>query len=203
MDNDYELLKLWRSGDRQAGDRLLRRHVASLHRFFRNKVDREVDDLTQRTFLECIKAKDKFEGRASFKTLLFVVARRQLFRFYEKAAKADVSDIGSMSIIDLQTSPSQLAARRKEHALLLSALRRIPLELQITVELHYWEDLTTAELAEVLDIPQGTVKSRLRRAREALAQALHGIEKNPTELESTLGDLEGWARSLREVVNQA
>jgi RNA polymerase sigma-70 factor (ECF subfamily) len=48
------------------------------------------------------------------------------------------------------------------------ALRRLPVELQVVVELHYWEEQSTAEMAEVLEVPQGTVKSRLRRAREQL-----------------------------------
>jgi RNA polymerase sigma-70 factor (ECF subfamily) len=44
----------------------------------------------------------------------------------------------------------------------------LPLDLQTALELHYWEELSTAELAEVLAIPQGTVKTRLFRAREQL-----------------------------------
>ena len=188
MDLDLQLLGAWREGDREAGDRLLRKYAGSLRRFFHNKVDREVDDLVQRTFLDCTKAKETFEGRASFRTLLFVLARRQLIRFYERAGRHDVADIEALSVEDLGTSPSRIVAREQEHTLLLAALRRIPLELQTAVELHYWEGLTTAELAEVLEIPQGTVKSRLRRAREALAE----------QLGASLGDLELWARGVRD-----
>lgn len=172
--------------------------MVSLRRFFHNKVDREVDDLVQRTFLACTKAKDTFEGRASFRTLLFVLARRQLIRFYERAARHNVDDIESLSVADLGTSPSQLVGRHKEHTLLLAALRRIPLELQITVELHYWEELTTSELSQVMDIPQGTVKSRLRRAREALARELGIFERDGVPTQTTEQDLESWARALRE-----
>lgn len=197
VDADLQLLVDWRDGDREAGDRLLRKHVGGLQRFFRNKVDREVDDLVQRTFLACTKAKDSFEGRASFRTLLFVLARRQLIRFYERGARHDVEGLESRSVEDLATSPSQLVARQHEHTLLLQALRRIPLQLQIAVELHYWEELTTAELADILDIPQGTVKSRLRRAREALVKELGTIERNGTRVQPTENDLSTWARALR------
>lgn len=198
VDSDLQLLFAWREGDRDAGDRLLRKHVASLRRFFHNKVDREVDDLIQRTFLACTKAKDTFEGRASFRTLLFVLARRQLIRFYERAARHNAEDIEGLSVEDLGTSPSQLVGRHKEHTLLLAALRRIPLELQITVELHYWEELTTSELSQVMDVPQGTVKSRLRRAREALARELGTFERDGVPTQTTEQDLESWARALRE-----
>lgn len=198
VDSDLQLLFAWREGDRDAGDRLLRKHVASLRRFFHNKVGRDVDDLIQRTFLACTKAKDTFEGRASFRTLLFVLARRQLIRFYERAAHPSADDIESLSVEDLGTSPSQLVGRRKEHTLLLAALRRIPLQLQITVELHYWEELTTSELSQVMDVPQGTVKSRLRRAREALCAELGSFERGGVPTPATDQDLESWARGLRE-----
>jgi len=199
LDPDLQLLVAWREGDRSAGDQLLRKHVSGLRRFFRNKVDREVDDLVQRTFLACTKAKDTFEGRASFRTLLFVLARRQLIRFYERMSKHNVEDIEGRSVEDLRTSPSQLVARRKEHTLLLAALRRLPLELQTAVELHYWESMTTAELAEVLEIPQGTVKSRLRRAREALCKELGAIERDGQRQPTTPSDLETWTRALRDL----
>ncbi|MGH1343881.1 MAG: RNA polymerase sigma factor [Nannocystales bacterium] len=202
MDSDLQLFFAWREGDRDAGDRLLRKHVASLRRFFHNKVDREVDDLVQRTFLACTKAKNTFEGRASFRTLLFVLARRQLIRFYERAARHNGEDIESLSVEDLRTSPSQLVARAKEHTLLLAALRRIPLELQMTVELHYWEDLTTSELSQIMEIPQGTVKSRLRRAREALARELGTFEDDGAPSQRATDDLESWARALRETAAQ-
>ena len=82
--------------------------------------------------------------------------------------------------------------------LLLAALRHLPLELQLILELHYWEDLSTSEMAEVVGIPQGTVKSRLRRAREQLTAQIAAHDADPTLIQTTLQNLEGWARELRE-----
>ena len=81
---------------------------------------------------------------------------------------------------------------------MLHALRAIPIDLQIALELFYWEKLSAPELAEVLEIPEGTVRSRLRRAREALEQRLRALESSPERLASTLSNLEGWALSLRD-----
>jgi len=187
----------WRDGDRAAGDRLLRRHVDALRRFFRNKVDSDVDDLVQRTFLECVKAKDGFEGRSSFRTFLFTVARRQLFRFYERTRRRLPEELGSVSVADLADSPSQVVAKAVEHQLLLEALRRLPLDQQTVVELHYWEQLSTSELAEVLQLPQGTVKSRLRLARSALLETLAELKPTPRPKHD---DLDRWALALRERV---
>src|SRR5690606_12989864 len=94
--------------------------------------------------------------------------------------------------------PSHLDARH-EQRLLLAALRHIPLDLQIALELHYWEGMAGPELAEVLGVPEGTVRSRLRRAKELLTERLGELADSPALLESTLSDLDGWARSLEQL----
>ena len=136
---------------------------------------------------------------ASFRTYLFTVARHELFEHWRQRQKraADV-EIGEISLADLHTSPSGVVARAAEHKLLLRALRAIPLDLQIALELYFWEDLDGPDIAAALEIPEGTVRSRLRRAREALEEQLQKLAENPSLLESTRTGLETWARGLRE-----
>ena len=81
---------------------------------------------------------------------------------------------------------------------LLLGLRRIPLESQMLLELYYWEDFTAREIAEVVQIPEGTVRTRLRRAKQLLEQALAQAAESREVLETTLSDLEGWARRVRD-----
>lgn len=201
MSDDFEVLDRWRAGDRSAGNELLRRHFDGLYRFFRNKVDDGVDDLIQRSFLACIESKDRFRKQASFRTYLFTVARHELYRHFRRGRRmADSEDVGEMSVMDLGTSPSRVAAQRQEHKLLLRALRRIPLDLQLAVELFYWEGMSTAEIAEVLEVPQGTAKSRLRRAREALDEQMRQIAESPGLAESTLAHFDAWAKGVREAM---
>ncbi|MCA9716541.1 MAG: RNA polymerase sigma factor [Myxococcales bacterium] len=198
---DFELLDEWRAGDRDAGDKLLRRHFDSLYCFFRNKVDVGLDDLIQRTFLALVKAKDQFRKQSSFRTYLFTVARHELYRHYRELKRERAAvDLGAQSVEDLGTSPSRILARRTEQQLLLAALRKIPVDLQIAIELHYWEGFSTAAIAEVLGIPQGTAKSRLRRAREALEVAMTRVAATPDVRRSTAHNFERWAQSIRRCV---
>ncbi len=200
--DEFALVDAWRAGDRGAGDALLRKHVPGLQRFFANKVGDERDDLVQRTILSCLKSKDAFEGRSSFRTFLFTVARRQLYRFYERQGRSETSDVGwddSVSVEDLAETPSQIVARHEQQRILLAALRRLPLQLQVAIELHYFEDVPTAELAEVLGVPQGTVKSRLRRGREALAEHLQRLAKTKLA-DETLASLEDWMQRIRDLI---
>ncbi len=201
MDDDFAVLDAWRAGDRAAGDVLLRRHFDAMYRFFRNKVDHGVDDLIQRTFTACIAAKDGFRKDASFRTYLFTVARNELYHHYERRQReAALFEPGSMSVEAMGTSPSAVVARQQEQRLLLRALRMLPLDLQVAIELFYWEQLSTAEIAEILDVPQGTAKSRLRRAREELESHIHRLAESPVLVESTLAAFDRWAASIRDLL---
>jgi len=171
--DDFELLVRWRSGDRQAGAELTSRHLASLTRFFASKLDVGVSDLVQTTLLQCVEARDRFEGRASFRTWLFVVARNVLHdRLRRQWRVRGGVDLSAVSLVDLATSPSRLVARDQRHAALIDALRSLPIDFQIAIELTYWEGLNATEVGEVLGVPASTVRTRLTRARRRLSRDL-------------------------------
>lgn len=168
------LLAGWRAGDRAAGEELVGRHYASVLRFFRTKAGPDADDLAQRTFLRCVEATARFRGESSVKAFLFGIARNVLFehiRAHARENRVD-PDFSVSSILDLHPRASTLAFQRAEERRLVEALQQQPLETQLVLELYYWEELSVDEVARVVDIPAGTVKSRLHRGRELLRQAL-------------------------------
>jgi RNA polymerase sigma factor (sigma-70 family) len=198
---DVELLDAWRGGDRRAGEQLFERHYAAVARFFRNKLEFGVDDLIQRTFLACVEGRERIRGDASFRTYLFAVARNLLGKHYRgRQRPGDRIDFGVTSIHDLAPSPSVVVAEHQEQRLLLAALRRIPIDHQIVLELYYWERLTSAEIAGVLDVPHGTVRTRIRRAKQLLEEQLRALDGERAIVESTVANLESWAASLRELL---
>lgn len=197
--SDLELLQQWRGGDRTAGNALFTRHFRSLFRFFRTKVADEIaEDLTQVSFLACVDGRDKFRGASSFRTYLFAVGRNQLFMHFRKKGRADSDSVfGTVSILDLGAGPSTVVAAKAEQRLLLRALRRIPVDFQIAIELYYWEGVSTAEIAVVLEVPEGTVRSRLTRARAHLSTQMRALAESAELAESTIADFEQWAKSLK------
>ena len=112
---------------------------------------------------------------------------------------ASVETVYVTSVFDLGLSPTTLIAQRKEQLLVLQALRRVPLDHQVVLELYYWEAMTAKELAEVLEIPEGTVRGRIRRAKQLLEEQLAQLAETD-DLESTMSNLDSWARSLRAKV---
>lgn len=202
MDDDFELLDAWKGGDKAAGNALFQRHFDSVCRFFRNKVGEGVDDLIQRTFLACVESRDKFRKEASFRTYLFTLARNELYAHFKRSHRQrERVDPLVTSVHDLGPSPTALVAQKKEQRLLLEALRRIPVDHQITLELYYWEGMSAAQLGRVLETPEGTIRTRIRRAKSLVEAALRDLDASPEQLRSTLADIEGWARSLREAVS--
>jgi RNA polymerase sigma-70 factor (ECF subfamily) len=199
VDGDLELLRAWGDGDRAAGNELVRRHFDSVARFFQTKADQFAADLIQRTFLACVKARDRANEIDSFKAYLLGIARRQLLEHFRRCYREDKRlEHLETSVHDLGQSPSQAAAMREEQRLLLTALQRLPIGIQMAVELFYWEQLSEREIAHVLDIPRGTVKSRLFRGRELLRQHISELASSKGLMESTLRGLEGWAQALRD-----
>lgn len=179
-DDDDSLLAGWCAGDRAAGEALVARHYASVLRFFRTKAGPEADDLTQRTFLRCAEAGARFRGDASVKSFLFGIARNVLLEHIRANIRDRQVDFSVSSILDVNPRASTLAFRKAEQRRMVQALQQTPLDTQIVLELYYWEELSVEEVARVVDVPPGTVKSRLHRGREQLREALERIPSTMT-----------------------
>jgi RNA polymerase sigma-70 factor (ECF subfamily) len=195
---DRELLAAWRGGDKEAGIRLFERHYDSVACFFRNKVSGSIDDLVQNTFLGCVESLQRFREDSSFRTYLFGIAKHLLYEHYRVSRRdAGRFDVQVMSSADLSPGAGTLIVERQEEELLLLALRHIPVEHQVLLELYYWESQRAQDIAELLGVPEGTVRTRLRRAKQLLAVQLETLAENPALFERTHSGLETWAHGIR------
>ena len=173
MDHDGELLLRWGDGDEPAGQQLYDRHFPRVYRFFRTKVADGVEDLVQATFLACLEARERYRGEGKFSTFIYGVARNQLLaHFRKRKSRGRMAVPLQHSVADLGPSPSTMLGRDAEERRLYESICRLPIDLQISLELFYWEDVPSREIAAILDVPESTVRSRLRRARLQLRKAL-------------------------------
>ena len=157
------LLEHWRAGDRDAGDELLRRCRPMLSAFFRRRTTENVDELVQRTLVACISA--NFEGRSSFKSFLLGIARNQfLMSLRSNRPRERQASVSTFP----EDSPSQLVASKEELRILSAALNATSPPFREVLKMFYWDDLSVEEIARTLDVPAGTVKSRLGRGRSMI-----------------------------------
>ncbi len=196
--DDKALVEAWRAGDQRAGFALFERYYEAVARFFHSKVGDDGADLIQRTFLGCVESLPRFRGETSFRSYLFAIAYRQLCQFLrERCRERARLEFAEVSIADLRPSAGAEIGHRQEVRLLMAALRQIPVDAQVILELHYWEGVTTGEIAEILGIPPGTARGRLVRARELLAAAMRNSAGSAAVIEGTLSGLDRWANELR------
>ena len=176
VDPDLELLERWRAGDSRAGQDLFARHFADIYRFFEYKVGADADELSQRTFMACIGARDRFRGGSTFRTYLFAIARNQLYTFLRRLPRAEHVDFESTSIADLMPSLGSQLGRARDIERLRLALVSLPAEQQLLLELHYWHELDAEALAEVFETTSGAIRVRLLRARRSLRSRLGELD---------------------------
>ncbi len=182
--DDETLLIAWREGDRSSGETLFGRYFDRLYAFFAAKVDsNEVADLVQKVFVGCVEGADRFRAESSVRAYFYGVARNVLFRHYRTRRRTPHLDFGVSSLFDLAPTPSSIVHRADQQRRLHEALTRLPLELQILVELRFDEGLSGPELAEAIGIPEGTVRSRLRRALNLLREALSDAPAERAQVE--------------------
>ena len=198
MDDDPSLLQRWRAGDSAAGELLFVRHFPGLYRFFAGKVTRDIDDLIQKTMLACVEGRDRFrgDGQASFRSYLYGIARHMLYGHYRQHAH-DRIDVLETSLEDLAPSPSQVMDGAAAEHMLAAALRRIPVDAQVLLELHYWEGMTHQELADSMEISLGVVKGRLARAKQQLRAQITQLQAlGPASQGEDALELDRWVASL-------
>jgi len=193
--DDVSLLARWRDGDQSSGRALFQRYFDPLFRFFATKCD-EPDELIQATFMAVVRARDQFQGRSSFRTYLYQIARHELYRYLRTAQRTRDFDPDVSALQDFVTTPGARIARNQGHQQLLAALRSLPADQQTLLELHYWEGLDAAELAEVLEVSPGAIRTRLTRARAALRDRLLERAEAPAAALASIETMETWARGL-------
>lgn len=172
--SDDELLARWAGGDSRAGNAFTRRFHPVLQQFLKTKVPPDdVEDLAQQVWLALGGnfSRKGVEVRASVKAYLLGIARNVLFKHIRHKYRG-ITDPITTSIVALDPSLSQAVNLKIQADRLRWALQTLPLDTQVLLELRYLHDLTTLAIAEIYDLPEGTVKSRLSRARAILQETL-------------------------------
>lgn len=175
--SDGELARQVAQGDRTAAEALVRRHQAVVRSFLLRLTGRRdlADDLAQDTFIRLLRHADRFDDRHAMRTWLLTIARRLLINHVRRADQR-VKPTDYRGAMSDQASPEVQAMRTDQQAWmrdqLAAALAHLSEPQRTAVVLFHQQGLPLREVAVVMDLPEGTVKSHLHRARAALRQRL-------------------------------
>jgi len=197
--SDSELDVQWRSGSRDSGSELVRRHFDRLYRFFSATVPGQADDLVQETFLAFLHRPDPSKGPTDVRCFLMGIARNKVLMHWRSHGRRRDRpvDFELDAVDELAESQTQVRARTEEQRVLLRSLRGIPLEMQILLQLYYWEGMKARELAGFFDTTELTIRHRLRRAKELLARRIAEVSEDPDARRTTVDDLDRWVERVR------
>jgi RNA polymerase sigma-70 factor (ECF subfamily) len=191
--DDLALVEAARNGDRAAMERLLRTHHDRIFAVCRRITGNDADaaDASQDALIAIVRHLDRFDGRSAFGTWAYRIATNASLDELRRRSRRPMvvhDDLASSdrhrSVID-QSANTRIDAVA-DRDLIDGALGGVPDDFRIPLVLRDVADLDYSEIAAVLEIPIGTVKSRIARGRAALAQALRdGNRPDPSERPTT------------------
>ncbi len=185
MEQDLELLKRCLAGDGSAWEALVRQHTRKVYNLCYRFTGRtqDAEDLTQEIFIKIFQTLKSFDAaQGAFTTWLNRVARNHLVDHYRRTRHDRVTSSIEDELGTIEEKPSpeaqpigQLELRERKELLQLG-LDRLSPDLREAVVLRDLHDLDYQEIAQVLGVPSGTVKSRINRGRLELARVLKRME---------------------------
>jgi len=185
VDDDPKLVKRCLAGENSAWEVLLKAHTRKIFNLCYRFTGRptEAEDLTQEIFIKIFQTLQSFdEAQGTFATWLNRVARNHLVDHYRRTRKDRITSSLDDELSGMQETPSAAAGpgaeveSRERRELLQQGLEKLSPDLREAVILRDLNDLDYDEIAQVLAVPQGTVKSRINRGRLELARVLKRME---------------------------
>lgn len=170
---DRELVQRVADGDRAAMQELYKRHHDNLFAFLRGRgADPELaSDTVHDAMLDVWRTASRYSGQASVKTWIFTIARNKLVDRFRKGSKLSFVDEVPDSI-DTDPDPEAVAVAADDAARLRTCLGKLKDEHRTAIRLAFYEDLPYEEIAEIEQVPKGTIKTRIFHAKKLLMNCL-------------------------------
>ena len=177
---DQPLIEAARNGDKEAFGQLIRRHQKRLFRFVYGLTGSfdQTEDVVQDAFVRAYQAIDRFRLGAEFYPWLSTIARNLAFNLLGREEKKESLDRKHEQGFDPpsgELGPLEQLVNSEGQKRFYAALRALPVQYRTVFVLRHFEEMNYDEIAKQLKIPQGTVDSRLFRARQLLVEALKDL----------------------------
>jgi RNA polymerase sigma-70 factor, ECF subfamily len=174
--SESTLIRQAQAGDTAAFQRLAEQQAPPLLRsaFVFCRDHQQAEDLAQETLVEAYRSLDRFDGRCRFSTWLFGILRHRFLKLVRRQPTgretAITTEQAEQAPLQDRRSPVTQLEQKEEAVLVRQAVAALPEEHREVVELRFFADISLPEIAVVLNVPLGTVKSRLHYGLEKLRQ---------------------------------
>lgn len=181
--SDEEIAKRVQGGDQELFGTLMERYEAKLSRYgqkFLASPD-NIDDIVQDVFISAFQNINSFDISRRFSPWIYRIAHNAYVNALKKNSRMPISlfDFDALVSHTVYEDPAELERERKDiKQMIESSLSKVPAKYKEVLLLRYFEDMDYKEIAEILEIPIGTVSIRIMRARDALKKAWNSDPKN-------------------------
>lgn len=173
--SDSEFIRIAQAGDRRALQSLAQMHSEPLLRCAVTLArDRQLaEDIVQETLFEAWRSIGRFDGRCRFSTWLYGILRHRYLKSIRRLSRVE---LGGVSVDEIRSppqsddDPSRESQKSEDAMQIRKAVTDLPEEHRQVIELRFFADLSLDDIAAALDVPLGTVKSRLHNGLEKLRQ---------------------------------
>ena len=179
--SDEVLISRIAGGDRLAMQVLYARHHVRVYRFVLRLVRNEAtaEDLISEVFLDVWRQAGKFEGRSAASTWMLSIARFKALSALRRRPEEELDDETAGQIEDHADDPEVTLAKKEKGSVLRQCLARLSTDHREIIDLVYYHEKSVEEVAEIVGIPEATVKTRMFYARKKLSELLkeQGIDR--------------------------
>jgi RNA polymerase sigma-70 factor (ECF subfamily) len=179
--SDEVLIGRIAKGDRLAMQVLFARHHVRVYRFVLRLVGNPTtaEDLISEVFLDVWRQADRFEGRSAVSTWMLAIARFKALSALRKRPDEELDEETAATIEDTADTPEVALEKKDKSTVLRQCLEKLSPEHKEIIDLVYYHEKSVEEVAEIVGIPENTVKTRMFYARKKLAELLKaaGVER--------------------------
>ena len=170
--SDEALIKRIGSGDQAALQALYARHSVKIFRFVVRLLRDEgrAEDVVSEVFIEVWKSAARFEMRSAVSTWLLSIARNKAISLIRKSRDQELDEETAAGVADEADDPEVVAQKQDKGALLRACVMRLSAEHREVIDLVYYHEKSVEEVAEIVGVPEGTVKTRMFHARKRLSE---------------------------------
>ena len=182
MKSDEELVEEIKQGDDEAFRTLMSRYMRHIFNFVHQyvRIREEAEDVTQDAFFKSWRHIKKFDGSMKFKPWLFTIARNTAYDYIKRKRAISFSDMNptdddtdfSETVVDDEPLPSEIFARKELTTQLEEVMEMLNPDHRAVLLMHYREDMTFEEIAQIMHRPMNTVKSWHRRSLKRIKDEL-------------------------------